>query len=86
MLFGKDLIFNLASQHLNYTEYLVSFELFYRNLGNLVILANEDTDFVKTRTIEAAILHDKAIKTISRNIFRFFLIYKIYLKIRVLLS
>ena len=64
MLFVKDLIFILAYQHLDYTEYLVSFELFYRNLGNLVILANEDIDFVKTRAIEATTLHNNAIKTI----------------------
>ena len=37
------------------TEYLVDFDLFYRNICNLGILSNEDQDFVKTRTKEVAL-------------------------------
>ena len=35
---------------LKYADYLVRFELFYRDIGNLQILSNEDLDFVKTKT------------------------------------
>ena len=38
-----------------YLDYAVNFELFYRNICNLGILSNEDLDFVKTRTKEAAL-------------------------------
>ena len=31
------------------------FELFYRNIGNLEVLSNEDLDFVKTKTKETAL-------------------------------
>ena len=40
---------------MNYADYLVNCELFYRNIRNLGILSNEDLDFVKTRTKEAAL-------------------------------
>ena len=40
---------------MDYADYLVNFELFYRNIRNLGILSNEDLDFVKTRTKEAAL-------------------------------
>ena len=45
----------MPPRHLDYTDYLVNFELFYRNIRNLGILSNEDLDFVKTRTKEAAL-------------------------------
>ena len=54
-LLAKALNFNLPFKHLDYTDYLVNFELFYRNIRNLGILSNEDLDFVKTRTKEAAL-------------------------------
>ena len=40
---------------MDYADYLVNFELFYRNICNLGILSNEDLNFVKTRTKEAAL-------------------------------
>ena len=40
---------------MDYTDYLVNFELLYRNIRNLGILSNEDLGFVKTRTKEAAL-------------------------------
>ena len=54
-LLAKGLNFSLAPRHLDYADYLVNFELFYRNIRNLGILSNEDLDFVKTRTKEAAL-------------------------------
>ena len=39
---------------MDYVEYLLDFDLFYRNIRNLGILSNENLDFVKTRTKEAA--------------------------------
>ena len=36
-------------------DYLVNFELFYRNICDLGILSNENLDFVKTTTKEAAL-------------------------------
>ena len=46
----KGLNFSLPPKYLDYADYLVNFELFYRNIHNLGILSNEDLDFVKTRT------------------------------------
>ena len=54
-LFAKGLNFSLPSKYLDYADYLVTFELFYRNICNLGILSNEDLDFVKTRTKETAL-------------------------------
>ena len=54
-VFWKDLNFSLPHKYLDYIGYLVSFELFYRNINNLGILPNEDQAFVKTRTKEAVI-------------------------------
>ena len=54
-LLAKGLNFSLPPKYLDYADYLVNFELFYRNIRNLGILSNEDLDFVKTRTKEAAL-------------------------------
>ena len=54
-LLAKASNFNLPLKHLDYADYLVNFELFYRNIRNLGISSNEDLDFVKTRTKEAAL-------------------------------
>ena len=54
-LLAKGLNFGLPPKHLHYADYLANFELFYRNIRNLGILSNEDLDFVKTRTKEAAL-------------------------------
>ena len=51
----KSLNFSLPPKHLDYTDYLITFDLFYRNICNLGILSNEDVDFVKTRPTEAAV-------------------------------
>ena len=40
---------------MDYADYLVNFELFYRNIRILGIFPNEDLDFVKTRRKEATL-------------------------------
>ena len=52
-LLVKGLNFSLPPKYLDYTDYLVNFELFYRNIRNLVILSKENIDYVKTRIKEA---------------------------------
>ena len=54
-LLAKGLNFSLPPKYLDYAGYLVSFELFYRNICDLGILPNEDLDIVKTRTKVAAL-------------------------------
>ena len=54
-LLAKGLNFSLPPKYLRYTDYLVNFELFHRNICNLGILSKEDLDFVKTRTKEGAL-------------------------------
>ena len=86
---AKGLNFSLPPKYLDYTDYLVNFELFYRNIHNFGILPNEDLDFVKTRTKEAALsLLIETIITMYRNNFlkKSFLLYKIYVKIKISLS
>ena len=52
---AKGLNLSLPPKYLDYADYLVNFELFNRNVRNLGILSNEDLDFVKTRTKDAAL-------------------------------
>ena len=40
---------------MDYTDFLVSFEVNYRNICNLGIRSNEDLNFVKTRAKEVAL-------------------------------
>ena len=54
-LLAKSLNFCLPPKQLKYADYLVHFELFYRDIRNLGILSNEDLDFVKTKTMETAL-------------------------------
>ena len=44
-----------STKYLDYADYLVNFELFYRNIHILGIFSNEDLDFVKTRRKEATL-------------------------------
>ena len=87
-LSAKGLNFSLAPKYLDYADCLVNFELFYRNIRNLGILSNEDLDFVKTRTKEAAL---SSYRNYNNNVPQhlskeYFLFYKIYVKIKILLS
>ena len=48
----KCLNFFLARKELDFTDYLVHFEFFYRNSRNLGFLSSEELDFLKTKTKE----------------------------------
>ena len=54
-LLAKGLNFCLPPKQLKYADYLVHFELFYRDIRNLEILSNKDLDFVKTKTKETVL-------------------------------
>ena len=54
-LLAKGLNFCLPPKQLKYADYLVYFELFYRDVRNLEILSNEDLDFMKRKTKETAL-------------------------------
>ena len=54
-LIAKGLNFCLAPKQLNYANYLVHFQFFYRNICNLEVLSNEDLELVKTKTKETAL-------------------------------
>ena len=66
-LFAKGLNFCFAPKQLNYADYLVRFELFYRNIRNLEVLSN-DLDFVKTKTRETASSFRKYNKSSQQNL------------------
>ena len=51
----EGLNFSVTCKKLAYVDYLVQFELFFRDILYLDILSNEDLDFVKAKTTEAAI-------------------------------
>ena len=46
--------FSIPCKKLDYADYLVHFELFFRDTSNLDILSNEGLDFAKAKTKEAA--------------------------------
>ena len=48
-LLAKCLNFCLAPKQLNYADYLVQFELFYRNIRTLDISPNEDLRFCENK-------------------------------------
>ena len=54
-LLAKSSKFSLLPKYLDYANYLINFELFYKNICNLGILSTEGLDFVNTRTIEAVV-------------------------------
>ena len=54
-LLTKGLNFSIPCKKLDYADYLVQLELFFRDIRNLDILSNEDLDFVKAKTKEAAL-------------------------------
>ena len=47
--------FTLLSKYLDYTDYFLNFELFYRNICDLGFLSNEDLDFAKTTSKETVL-------------------------------
>ena len=54
-LLVKGLKFSIPPNKVNYADYLANFELFYRSICNLDSISNEDLDFVKTKTKDAAL-------------------------------
>ena len=54
-LLVKGLRFSLPPKKLNYADFLVNFELFYRSIRKLDVLSNGDLDFVKTKIKDAAL-------------------------------
>ena len=52
---AKGLNFHLSPKYLYYADYLVNFELLYRNIHNLGTLPNEDLDSLKAITKEASL-------------------------------
>ena len=54
-LLVKGLNFCLPPKQLKCADYLVHFELLYRDIRNLEILSNEDLDFLKTKTKETTL-------------------------------
>ena len=51
----KGLKFSIPPKKLNYANYLLNFELFYRSIYNLDNISNENLDFVKTKIKDAAL-------------------------------
>ena len=54
-LLVKGLNFSIPPRKLNYADYLVNYELFYRDIRNLDMLSNENLDFLKTKVKDAAL-------------------------------
>ena len=51
----KGLNFSIPPKKLNHADYLISFELFYRDIGNLEVLSTEDLDLINTKTKDTAL-------------------------------
>ena len=54
-LLVKGLSFSLPPKKLSYSDYLVNFELFYRNIDNLKILSGDNLDYIKTKIKDLAL-------------------------------
>ena len=61
----KGLNFSIPPKKLNHADYLVNFELFYRDIGNLQVLSTEDLDFTKTKTKDIAL---SCFRTFNNNV------------------
>ena len=46
----KGLNFTIPPKKLNHVDYLVNFELFYRDTRNLQVLSAENLNFIKAKT------------------------------------
>ena len=51
----KVINFSIRLENLNHADYLVSFELFYRDIRSLEVLSAKDLDFIKTKTKDIAL-------------------------------
>ena len=47
--------FSLPPKKLNYSYYLVSFELFYRSIDDLRILSRDNLEYIKTKIKDLAL-------------------------------
>ena len=74
--------FSVPCKRLDYADYLVNFELFFRDICNLDSLSNEDFDFAKAKTKEVASYRTSApystsyYRTYSNNVPQNFLMIK----------
>ena len=48
-LLVEGLSFSLSPKKVSYSDYLVNFELFYRNIDNLKLLSRDNLDYIKLR-------------------------------------
>ena len=53
----KGLSFSLPPKQLSYSDYLITFEIFYRSIDNLKILSGDNLDFIKTRIKDTALTY-----------------------------
>ena len=53
----KGLSFSLLPEKLSYSDYLINFELFYRNINDLNILSGDNLDFIKTKIKDATLTY-----------------------------
>ena len=51
-----DLSFLLPPKNLRYSDYLVNFELFYRNIDNLKMFSQDNLDYIKTKMKDLALM------------------------------
>ena len=56
MLLPNRLSSSLPPKLLNYSDYLINFELFYRSIDDLEILYGDNLDFIKNRIKNAALM------------------------------
>ena len=68
-LLVKGLSFPLPPKKLSYSNYLVNFELFYRNIDNLKIISGDNLDYIKTKIKDLALTSFVVIMQIFHNIF-----------------
>ena len=61
----KGLHFNIPLKKFNHADYLVDFELFYRDIRNLQVLSAEDLDFIKNKTKDIAL---SSFRTYNNNV------------------
>ena len=56
LLLVKGLSSSLPPKQLNYSGYLINFELFYRSIDDLKSLYGDNLDFIKTRIKDVALM------------------------------
>ena len=65
LFFRRSVNFSVPPKKLNHFDYLVNFELFYRDIRNLQVRCTEDLDFIKTRTKDIAL---STFRTYNNNV------------------